>query len=203
VPAARRRYKRATPPPSPQQRRPIAVLDTWRSDVPAVGVLAVAVKLDLGRLLAVIAAILRARGNLAFAAGVRAFVLLVRFSHWSPPFCGIMRWVTPRGRGYLRLRWSVYLKGLARFRGLVRLASRHSLVGLGGPSRLVRGAAVPPRLVARMRDASGGRTADALTSGEAASPTMARRAESYERSESYSPYFSASHSMPSSVGGAM
>ena len=52
-----------------------------RSDVRAVGMFAVAVQLDLGRLLAVVAAVLRARRDLALATGVRAFVLLSGVSH--------------------------------------------------------------------------------------------------------------------------
>jgi hypothetical protein len=51
-----------------------------------VGMLAVAVQLDLGRLLAVVAAVLRSRRDLALATGVRAFVLLSGFSHRSPPW---------------------------------------------------------------------------------------------------------------------
>src|SRR5687767_3600096 len=46
---------------------------------------AVAVELDFRRLLAVVAAELRARRDLALAAGVRAFLLLVSLSHRTPP----------------------------------------------------------------------------------------------------------------------
>ena len=67
--------------------------------------LAVAVKLDLGSLLAVIAAVLRARRDFAFAAGVRAFVLLIRVSHRSPPSAELCDECRGRGCGYVWLSW--------------------------------------------------------------------------------------------------
>ena len=177
--------------------------------------LAVAVQLDLRRFLAIVAAVFRARWDLALATGVRAFVLLNGFSHRSPP-------------------WRDYAPGSAvsandSTRASSAAATDEVNVEQGAYGAWCAGSAlvlVPTVLdVLRCMRCFGAQTPSTRTSHLSTTrtkhhlhtlgttPTLGTSTEAPRHLRhtrhpalcytAHSPYFSASHSMPSSLGGAM